>query len=73
MKTDTHPVPSAEPVSKPVYTVSEFAALFNRHKSWAYRLIYAGRIQVISDFGLMMVPSSEVEKIIGTAHRYVGR
>lgn len=58
--------------SKPIYTVAEFAALFNRHKSWAYRLIYAGRINVISDYGTMMIPASEVEKIIRTAKRYVG-
>ncbi|MCB1098955.1 MAG: hypothetical protein KDN22_25510 [Verrucomicrobiae bacterium] len=58
---------------KPVYTVAEFAALFSRDKSWAYRQIYAGRINVISDFGLMMVPASELDKIIGTARRYTGK
>ena len=58
-----NPVPTQSapeiPPAKPVYSVSEFATLFNRHKSWAYRLIYAGRIDVISDFGLMMIPASE--------------
>ena len=60
-------------VTKPAYTVSEFADLFGRHKSWAYRLIYAGQIHVISEFGLMMVPASEVGRIIGTARRYTGK
>ena len=59
--------------TKPVYTVAEFAALFNRHKSWAYRLIYNGRIHVISEFGLMMIPAGEVEKIVATARRYTGK
>ncbi len=57
---------------KPAYTVAEFAGMFDRHKSWAYRMIYAGRIEVISDYGLMMIPAGEVEKIVGTAKRYVG-
>ncbi|MCB1094521.1 MAG: helix-turn-helix domain-containing protein [Verrucomicrobiae bacterium] len=59
--------------TKPVYTVAEFAALFNRHKSWAYRLIYNGKINVISEFGLMMIPANEVDKIVATAGRYTGK
>lgn len=57
-------------IGKPTYTVAEFAGLFNRHKSWAYRQIYAGRIKVISEFGVMMIPASEAVKIVETAEFY---
>ena len=51
-----------------VYTVAESAAQFGRHKSWAYRLISAKRIAVISGFGRMMIPKTEVEKILTSAN-----
>ena len=57
---------------KPVYTVAEFAGLFGRHKSWAYRLIYAQRIKVIHKFGKMMVPASEADEILSAATHYGG-
>ena len=75
MKAETDSLAQALPEAsaKPVNTVAEFAALFSRHKSWAYRHIYAGRINVISQFGLMMIPAAEVEKIVATAGRYTGK
>ena len=57
---------------KPVYTVAECAALFGRHKSWTYRLIYAQRIKLIHQFGKMMVPASEADQILGAATHYKG-
>ena len=68
-KTSSLPLPQHE---KPVYSVAEFAALFGRHKSWTYRLIYAQRIKVIHQFGKMMVPASEADEILGTATHYKG-
>jgi predicted site-specific integrase-resolvase len=47
-----------------VVTPREFASLFGRHYTWAYRQIYAGNIKVISKLGRMMIPSSEVDRLL---------
>ena len=58
---------------KKAYTPAEFAALFGREKTWAYRMLYAGKINGISDYGRMMIPASEAERIEGEATRYRGK
>jgi len=40
------PIPLSEPLG---YSAAEFATLFGRSSTWAYRQIYAGRIKPISD------------------------
>lgn len=55
------------------FTPREFADLFNRELSWTYRQVYAGRVHPITEYGRMMIPASEVEKILATAGRYEGR
>jgi len=57
---------------KVTYTPAEFAALFGKSQSWAYRQLYAGKINGITEFGRVMIPASEVEKVLGTAGRYLG-
>jgi len=42
----------------------EFAAQFGKQKIWAYRQIYAGRVKAITGFGNMMIPRTEVERIL---------
>lgn len=57
---------------KPIaYSPAKFAALFNHDQSWAYRLICAGKVKVITDFGRMMIPASEVERILASAREAV--
>jgi len=55
---------------KPAYTVSEFAALFGKERTWGYRQIYAGKVDTVTIFGSIMVPVEEVEKVMATATRY---
>ncbi len=38
------------------YTPAEFAAHFGRHQSWAYRLLYAGKIEKIDHAGRIQPP-----------------
>ena len=53
---------------KPIaYSPVKFAALFGHEQSWAYRLIYAGKVKVITEFGRMMIPATEVERILESA------
>jgi hypothetical protein len=52
------------------YAPSEFAALFGKEQTWAYRLLYAGKIAAIEGFGRAMIPASEIEKITSSAKPY---
>ena len=57
---------------KPIaYSPAKFAALFNHEQTWAYRLIYGGKVKVITEFGRMMIPASEVERILASARESV--
>lgn len=51
-------------------TPAEFAAYFGHHQTWAYRQIYAGKIDVIADMGKMMIPKSELERVQRSAKPY---
>lgn len=52
---------------------SEFALLFGRQKVWGYRQIYQGRIKTITELGRMLIPMSEVKRILATAAPYDGK
>lgn len=64
---------SVEPTERVVLTPTEFASLFGRHYSWAYRQIYAGKVKVISKLGRMMIPRSEVDRLLQGKETYNGR
>lgn len=55
------------------FSPSEFAALFGKSQTWGYRQIYAGKVQTITEYGRILIPASEVERILGSAARYEGR
>lgn len=57
---------------KPIaYSPAKFAELFNHEQTWAYRLIYAGKVKVITEFGNKMIPASELERILSSARETV--
>jgi hypothetical protein len=58
---------------KAVLTPTEFAALFGRTYTWAYRQIYAGKVQVLTHLGRMMIPKSEVERLLLQKQIYNGK
>jgi hypothetical protein len=58
-----------EPVA---FSPREFAALFKKEQSWGYRQIYAGKVKTITEYGRILVPASEVERILASAARYEG-
>ncbi len=35
------------------------------HRSWAYRMAREGRIKTIKGFGVVLVPASELSRILG--------
>jgi hypothetical protein len=61
------------PSEKVVLTPTEFAALFGRHYTWAYRQIYAGKIKVLSNLGRIMIPRSEVDRLLQHTEIYSGK
>lgn len=46
------------------YSLQETAAFFGKDRTWAYRQVKAGRINVITGYGAMLVPASEIERIL---------
>jgi hypothetical protein len=64
MRTETAPTIRA------ALSPREFAASCGKHPSWAYRLLYAGKIQAITHFGRILIPTSELERVVAAAERY---
>jgi hypothetical protein len=64
--------PTQQP-EKVVLTPRELASLFGRHYTWAYRQIYAGNIKVISNLGRIMIPRSEVDRLLKQSETYSGK
>ena len=58
---------------KAVLTPTEFAALFGRTYTWAYRQNYAGKVQVLTQLGRMMIPRSEVDRLLQDKEIYTGK
>jgi len=52
------------------YSPAEFAASCGRHPSWAYRLLYGGKVRALTDLGRILIPASELERILATATPY---
>jgi Helix-turn-helix domain len=54
------------------YSPAEFAALFGRHQTWAYRQLYKGTVKAITRYGRIMIPRSEVDRLLNSAAEYGG-
>lgn len=57
---------------KAAYSPASFASLFGKSTVWAYRQLYAGKVKAITGFGRLMIPHSEVERLLSTATVYEG-
>ena len=53
--------------SRMAYTLEETAAMFGKHRSWAYRQVRTKQLKVITGYGAMLVPRSEIERILNSA------
>ena len=54
------------------FSPGEFAALFGKQQTWGYRQLYAGKVKSITEHGRILIPASEVERILGKAGTYDG-
>jgi hypothetical protein len=57
-------------IARAGFSPREFAEKFGKHPTWTYRLAYSGKIKVISDFGRLCIPASELDRILSAAKRY---
>ena len=58
------------PYGRAAYSPAEFAALCGRHPSWAYRLLYGGKVKALTDLGRILIPASELDRVLSSAARY---
>jgi hypothetical protein len=56
--------------NRAAYSPAEFAATCGRHPSWAYRLLYGGKIRALTDLGRILIPVSELERVLSLAQPY---
>lgn len=54
------------------FSPGEFAELFGKSQTWGYRQIYAGNVKTITEYGRILIPASEAEKILAKAGVYNG-
>ena|SRR5262245_8702377 len=62
--------PASRSTERAAYSPAEFAASCGRHPSWAYRLLYGGKIRALTDLGRILIPASKLERVLATAARY---
>jgi hypothetical protein len=51
----------------------EFAAIFGKSQTWGYRQLYAGKVKAMTGYGRIMIPASEVDRVLSEAGRYLGQ
>jgi hypothetical protein len=52
------------------FSPKEFGEANGRSATWAYRQVYSGKVNVISDCGRMLIPRSEVDRFLARAAAY---
>jgi hypothetical protein len=57
-------------VSRAAYCPAEFAAACGRHPTWTYRLLYSGKIHAITELGRILIPASELDRVLTLAQAY---
>jgi hypothetical protein len=57
-------------INRAALSVREFSTLFGHHVAWGYRRIYEGRVKVLDDCGSMLIPYSEVQRLLDSAKPY---
>ncbi len=62
-------IPLAE---RAAHTPAEFAGLFGRSETWGYRQLYSGRVKAIRVSGRLLIPRSEVDRLLAEAAVYTG-
>ena len=65
--------PKKQPLSwqdRAGFTPTEFSHLFGKQSVWGYRQIYAGRVKCIKGLGRLLIPRSELDRILNEASQF---
>ncbi|MCB1204776.1 MAG: helix-turn-helix domain-containing protein [Verrucomicrobiae bacterium] len=62
-----------ELLSKPFFTLREFAELCGKSGRWAYDRVYAGDIQVMKKGGTTAISSDEIRRFLSAKEPYRGK
>ena len=65
MRQDQNQIPN-----RAAYSPAQFAATCGRHPSWAYRLLYSGKLHAITELGRILIPASELQRVLSLAQPY---
>jgi hypothetical protein len=57
-------------IDRAAYSPAEFAAACGRHPTWTYRLLYSGKIHAITELGRILIPATELQRVLSLAQRY---
>ena len=60
-------------MEKVTYTPAEFACVFGKERTWAYRQLYAGKVTAITEFGRVLIPHAEIDRLLASSDKYLGR
>ena len=72
MENNNPPIHESAPDKRVAYSPGEFAALFGKHQTWGYRQLYRGTVRAITQCGRILIPRSEVERLLSSAKTYDG-
>ena len=56
--------------NRAAYSPAEFAAFFGKHPCWGYRLLYAGKVKALTTLGRILIPASELERVLAPVETY---
>ena len=56
--------------NRAAYSPAEFAAFFGKHATWAYRKLYEGKVHAITTLGRILIPASELERVLAPVEAY---
>ena len=54
-------------VKQIAYTADQFGKFFGKDGAWARRQVHEGKLKAIKGWGEMMIPSSEIDRIMNSA------
>lgn len=56
--------------NRAAFSPSEFAAACGRHRTWTYRHLYSGKLKAVTVLGRILIPKSELDRLMATAETY---
>lgn len=61
---------SRSDVGRTAYSPAEFSAACGKSKTWAYRLLYSGKLKAVTQFGHILIPATEMDRLLSAAKPY---